>query len=140
MPKRLFRFARLWIYLDVDPGPKTPVTATCLNKLSLLLLYRDAFHEAEPLMRRALEIREKIYGERRILISAASLGNLGLLDFRLGDYEEAEESLRRALGILDGLASKERGDVLSAANVRLLLGRSMPPRGDSATHEMCYNE
>ena len=39
---------------EVDPGPEAAATATCLNKLSLLLLYRDAFHEAEPLMRRAL--------------------------------------------------------------------------------------
>lgn len=47
---------------EVDPGPETAVTATCLNKLSLLLLYRDAFSEAEPLMQRALKIRQKIYG------------------------------------------------------------------------------
>ena len=107
---------------EIDPGPKTPVTATCLNKLSLLLLYRDAFHEAEPLMRRALEIREKLYGERPHPDLAASLGNLGLLYFRLGEYEEAEEPLRRSLEILDSLGGKESVYLLSASNVRRTLG------------------
>ena len=104
--KAIVSFRQALDIFDVDPGPDTAVTATCLNKLSLLLLYRDAFHEAEPLMRRALKIREKIYGEQLHPDLAASLGNLGLLYYRLGDYEEAEESLRRALGILDGLASQ----------------------------------
>jgi tetratricopeptide (TPR) repeat protein len=66
---------------EVDPGPETPVTATCLNKLSLLLLYRDAFYEAEPLMQRALRIREKIYGKQPHPDLAASLANLGLMPF-----------------------------------------------------------
>ena len=63
--------------VEVDPGPETAVTATCLNKLSLLLLYRDAFQEAEPLMQRALKIREKLYGEQPhpdLLPASAILG------------------------------------------------------------------
>ncbi len=106
---------------EVDPGPETAVTATCLNKLSLLLLYRDAFHEAEPLMRRALKIREKLYGEQPHPDLAASLGNLGLLYFRLGAYEEAEEPLGRALEILNGLAATDAAYLLGASNVRRTL-------------------
>ena len=114
---------------EVDPGPETALTATCLNKLSLLLLYRDAFHEAEPLMQRALKIREKIYGEQPHPDLAASLGNLGLLYFRLGAYEEAEEPLRRALEILDGLAAKEKAYLLGASNVRRTLASLYASQG-----------
>ena len=92
---------------EVDPGPDSPIIATCLNKLSLLLLYRDAFYEAEPLMQRALKIRQKIYGTQLHPDLAASLGNLGLLYYQLGAYEEAEEPLRRALDILNSLAAKD---------------------------------
>src|SRR4029077_7563323 len=101
----------------------------CLNKLSLLLLYRDAFQEAEPLMQRALKIREKLYGEQRHPDLAASLGNLGLLYFRLGAYEEAEEPLRRALEILDGLAAQDKAYLLGASNVRRTLGSLYAKQG-----------
>jgi CHAT domain-containing protein/Tfp pilus assembly protein PilF len=114
---------------EIDPGPETPVTATCLNKLSLLLLYRDAFHEAEPLMRRALKIREKLYGEQSHPDLAASLGNLGLLYFRLGAFEEAEEPLRHALEILNGLAAKDAAYVLGASNVRRTLASLYASQG-----------
>ncbi len=106
---------------EVDPGPEAAVTATCLNKLSLLLLYRDVFYEAEPLMRRALKIREKLYGEQPHPDLAASLGNLGLLYFRLGAYEEVEGPLRRALEILNGLAAKDAAYLVGASNVRRTL-------------------
>ena len=115
---------------EVDPGPETAVTATCLNKLSLLLLYRDAFHEAEPLMRRALKIREKLYGEQPHPDLAASLGNLGLLYFRLGAYEEAEEPLRHALEILErAWPPRIRADLLGASNVRRTLASLYASQG-----------
>ena len=114
---------------EVDPGPETAVTAICLNKLSLLLLYRDAFHEAEPLMRRALKIREKLYGEQPHPDLAASLGNLGLLYFRLGAYEEAEEPLTRGLDILDTLAAKDAAYLLGASNVRRTLASLYASQG-----------
>ena len=114
---------------EVDPGPETAVTATCLNKLSLLLLYRDAFQEAEPLMQRALKIREKLYGGQPHPDLAASLGNLGLLYFRLGAYEEAEEPLRRALEILNGLAAKDTAYLLGASNVRRTLASLYASQG-----------
>jgi CHAT domain-containing protein/tetratricopeptide (TPR) repeat protein len=105
---------------EVDPGPETAVTATCLNKLSLLLLHRDAFYEAEALMRRSLKIREKLYGKQMHPDLAASLGNLGLLYFELGAYAEAEEPLSRALEIY-ALAAKDPAYMLGASNVRCTL-------------------
>jgi CHAT domain-containing protein/tetratricopeptide (TPR) repeat protein len=114
---------------EVDPGPETPITATCLNKLSLLLLYRNAFYEAEPLMQKALRIREKLYGKQLHPDLAASLGNLGLLYFQLGAYEEAEEPLRRALDILNALAAKDAAYLLGASNVRRTLGSLYAARG-----------
>jgi CHAT domain-containing protein/tetratricopeptide (TPR) repeat protein len=105
---------------EVDPGPETAVTATCLNKLSLLLLHRNAFYEAEPLMQRALKIREKIYGKQLHPDLAASLGNLGLLYFQLGAYEEAEGPLRRALDIY-AVAARDAAYLLGALNVRRTL-------------------
>jgi CHAT domain-containing protein/tetratricopeptide (TPR) repeat protein len=106
---------------ESNPGPESPEIATCLNKLSLLLLYRDAFFEAEPLMLRALEIREKLYGRQPNADLAASLGNLGLLYFRLGAYDEAEEPLNRALQILNSLAASRPEYLLGASNVRRTL-------------------
>ena len=114
---------------EADPGPEAAVTATCLNKLSLLLLYRDVFYEAEPLMRRALKIREKIYSGQSHPDLAASLGNLGLLYFRLGAYEEAEEPLRRALEILSGLAAKDAAYLVGASNVRRTLASLYSSQG-----------
>jgi CHAT domain-containing protein/tetratricopeptide (TPR) repeat protein len=117
------------VIFEVDPGPEAPMTATCLNKLSLLLLYRDAFYEAEQLMQRALKIREKLYGDQIQPDLAASLGNLGLLYFQLGAYEEAEKPLSRALDILNILAAKDPAYLLGASNVRRTLASLYAAQG-----------
>ena len=80
-------------------------------------------------MRRALKIREKLYGEQPHPDLAASLGNLGLLYFRLGAYEEAEEPLRHALEILNGLAAKDSAYLLGASNVRRTLASLYASQG-----------
>lgn len=120
---------------NVNPGPETAITATCLNKLSLLLLYRDALDEAEPLMLKSLRIREKLYGTRREPDLAASLGNLGLLYFRLGSYEEAEESLARSLDILNTLANRNAAYLLGASNVRRTLASVYAAEGKTSESE-----
>jgi CHAT domain-containing protein len=117
--------------LEANPGPESPEIATCLNKLSLLLLYRDAFYEAEPLMQRGLKIREKLYDEQSNPDLAASLGNVGLLYFQLGAYEEAKEPLSRALEIYKRLTAKDAAYLLGASNVRRTLASLYAAQGKS---------
>jgi Tfp pilus assembly protein PilF len=74
-------------------------TATVLNNLATLLQATNRLAEAEPLMRRALEIDEKSYGPEHPKV-AIQLNNLALLlqaTNRLGD---AEPMMKRALLIL----------------------------------------
>ncbi len=120
---------------DIGPESETAITATCLNKLSLLLLYRDALEEAEPLMLKALQIRQKVYGTQPHPDVAASLGNLGLLYFRLGSYEEAAGYLLRSLDILNSLASRNGAYLLGASNVRRTLASVYAAEGKTSDSE-----
>src|ERR1700693_4057798 len=56
------------------------------------------YDEAEPLLRRALELREKALGPDHPDI-AQSLNNLASIYRDRGEYEKAEPLLQRALGI-----------------------------------------
>jgi tetratricopeptide (TPR) repeat protein len=66
----------------------------------LAKLYQDQrkYEEAEPLLKRALQINEKRLGPEHPN-TATSLNNLALLYQAQGKYEEAEPLLKRALQI-----------------------------------------
>ena len=74
--------------------------ARASNGLAQLLMHTSRFGEAEPLMRRALEIDEATLGEQHPTV-AIHLNNLATLLRDTNRIEEAEPLMRRALEILD---------------------------------------
>ncbi|XP_058438230.1 kinesin light chain 1 isoform X3 [Marmota monax] len=77
--------------------PGAQVAAT-LNNLAVLYGKRGKYKEAEPLCKRALEIREKVLGKDHPDV-AKQLNNLALLCQNQGKYEEVEYYYQRALEI-----------------------------------------
>lgn len=67
-----------------------------MTGLGMLLLSKGLHGEAEPLMRKALEISERIYGLGSLEV-ARCLNNLGMLLKMAGCIEEADLLLRRAV-------------------------------------------
>ena len=76
----------------------TRFIAAALNNLGLLLQDTNRLQEAEPLMRRALEIIKASYGEHHPAV-ATGLNNLGQLLLDTNQHKEAEPLMRRALEI-----------------------------------------
>ena len=74
------------------------ITALVANNLATLLLDTNRAEEAEPLMRRALEIDEVAFGEQHPTV-AIQLNNLATLLHSTNRIEEAEPLIRRALEI-----------------------------------------
>ena len=68
------------------------------SPLFLLLGKRNKFKEAEPLCKRALDIREKCLGSSHPDV-AKQLNNLALLCQNQGKYEEVESYYKRAIEI-----------------------------------------
>ena len=71
--------------------------AICLSNLASLLQETNRFGEAEPLMRRALEIDVAALGEQHPNV-AVRLNNLAQVLNDTNRIEEAEPLMRRALG------------------------------------------
>ncbi|MBW8877514.1 MAG: tetratricopeptide repeat protein, partial [Acidobacteria bacterium] len=87
--------------LAVDVADKAGIatpTARLLAMLSLLYKTRGLFLEAEPLVRRALELNEKTYGSNHSEV-AVCLNNLAQLLKATNRLAEAEPLMRRALKI-----------------------------------------
>ncbi|EPY87757.1 kinesin light chain 1 [Camelus ferus] len=74
------------------------LVAATLNNLAVLYGKRGKYKEAEPLCKRALEIREKVLGKDHPDV-AKQLNNLALLCQNQGKYEEVEYYYQRALEI-----------------------------------------
>ncbi|THD19271.1 Kinesin light chain [Fasciola hepatica] len=72
--------------------------AAALNNLAVLYAKASRFKDAEPLCRRALAIREKLFGPNHPDV-AKQLNNLALLCQSQGRFEEVETSFRKALDI-----------------------------------------
>jgi tetratricopeptide (TPR) repeat protein len=72
--------------------------ATSLNWLAIVLIRQDHPAEAEGLLLRALQLREKIYG-RNHPDYAVTLNDLGIVATKMGQEDHAEDLLRQALQI-----------------------------------------
>lgn len=97
-------------------GPETVEQAIALNNEALLLEMRDRLSEAEPLYRRALEIREKVLGPDHPDV-ATSLSNLAGVYRATGRLTEAEPLFERALQIRQatlGADHPETGNILAS--------------------------
>ena len=104
------------------------------NELAQLLQRTNRLGEAEPLMRRALEIDVVAFGEQHQTV-AVRLNNLA----QLLQEEEAEPLMRRALEIDEGRlrrATPNRGDMLhrSENNLAALLLEHQPWRAAYTSH------
>ena len=75
------------------------IVAVVSNDLAALLLNTNRLGEAEPLMRRALEIDEAAFGNQHPTV-AISLNNLATLLHATNRLKEAEPLMRRSLDIL----------------------------------------
>ena len=84
-------------YLDETAGDPRDV-ARALNNLAETTKGLGDLAEAERLLRKALEIKERVYGQGHFEL-ASTLSNLGELAFRQDLYAESEAFLQRALEI-----------------------------------------
>jgi tetratricopeptide (TPR) repeat protein len=110
--------------LEAELGPDHPVVAESLNDLAELLDAQGKYPEAEPLLRRALAIREKAFGlEHRDV--AQSLCNLANLLHERGKYDEAEPLARRALAIHEKVLGPEHPDLATELNNLAMLLQSL---------------
>ena len=93
----------------------TPEAATLLNAAGLYLSARAQYSEAEPLLKRALAIREQRLGATHP-DTAVSLSNLGVSYRAQGKYEEAVSLYKRALSINESIFGPEDSEVATNLN------------------------
>jgi tetratricopeptide (TPR) repeat protein len=86
-----------------------------MNDLGLLLWAKGLYTEAEPLMRRALALREISLGPEHEYV-ATTLNNLALVLKATNRLEEAEPLLRRALAIDEAYFGKEHPEIAMTLN------------------------
>ena len=96
-------------------GVETRAAARMLNQAGYYLHDQGRYAEAEPLCRRALEIREKALGPEHPA-TALSLNNLAELLRDRGDFDGAEPFYRRALEIREGVLGPEHPDTAQSLN------------------------
>ena len=91
------------------------LVAAASNELAQLLRRTSRFGEAEPLMRRALEIHETVFGEQHPAV-ATCLSNLAHLLHDTNRIEEAEPLMRRALEIHETVFGEQHATVATCLN------------------------
>lgn len=89
--------------------------AELLNRTGRYLSERGLYRQAEPLVRRALSIREQFLGPDHLAV-ATSLYSLGVLCWRQGNYAEAEPLHLRALHIREQQLGDAHLDVAKVLN------------------------
>lgn len=97
--------------------------ASALNDLGQLLEGTNRVAEAEPLMRRALEIVEAELGPQAPPV-VSYLNNLAMLLFATSRFEDAELLLRRALEIAEGGSGEQHPSVATCLNSLAILLRA----------------
>jgi tetratricopeptide (TPR) repeat protein len=113
-----------------EPGPEPDTrereTAYLLNMLGELYRLQGRYSEAEPLLKRSLEMRERKFGTDNLKI-AESLNNLAALYNILQRYDESETLLKRSLLILENTLGPDHPSVAqnlnNLASVYRILGR-----------------
>ena len=96
-------------------GENHPAVAATLNNLAVLYGKRGKYKDAEPLCKRALEIREKVLGSDHPDV-AKQLNNLALLCQNQGKYEEVEKYYQRALSIYESKLGQDDPNVAKTKN------------------------
>ncbi len=86
-----------------------------LNEMAYFHLDAGRYEGAEPLYRRALEVRERVLG-REHPHTLQSVNNLAALLESKGDYEGAEQLFRRALETCERVLGREHPHTLTSVN------------------------
>lgn len=82
---------------DVRDDAELDLRGDLLSNHGALLVEMDRLEEAEAVLRKALEIRRRLYGDRHPEV-APTLNHLANVRLRAGDYEEAEALYQELLG------------------------------------------
>jgi len=101
--------------VEVQFGRSDTTVASMLNTLGKLYYRQAKYAEAEPLFKRALEIREKTLGPHHPDV-AISLSNLGNLYEEQARYAEAELLYKQALEIREKALGPDHLDVGASLN------------------------
>ncbi len=96
--------------------------ANLLHNVGIYFYNRGQYQEAEPLIQRALEIRERVLGPEHP-DTAQSLNSLALLYWHQGKDEQAEPLIQRALAIYERVLGPEHPDTASSLNNLAILYR-----------------
>jgi tetratricopeptide (TPR) repeat protein len=107
-----------------------PDAADLLSQAGLYLDIRARYREAEPLLERALTIRERALGSEHPE-TAAGLNNLALLYQKQGKYGEAEPLLERALTIRERALGSEHPETAAGLNNLALLYQKQGKYGEA---------
>ncbi|MEM8806568.1 MAG: tetratricopeptide repeat protein, partial [Cyanobacteria bacterium P01_G01_bin.38] len=108
--------------------------AAQLNEQAIELYQQGNYAEAEPLLQRALQIREQSLGDSHPDV-AASLNNLAVLYYSQGNYAEAEPLYQRALQIREQSLGDSHPNVAQSLNNLAELYRD---QGNYAEAELLY--
>ena len=117
-------------------GPEDARVATSLNNLAEMYRAQVRHAEAEPLWKRALEIRKKALGPDHPDVSTL-MNNLAGAYFELGDFAKAEYMLTGALRILEASLGTAHPDVATTLGNLAAIYRAQGkgPRGSSALRQ-----
>jgi tetratricopeptide (TPR) repeat protein/transcriptional regulator with XRE-family HTH domain len=108
--------------------------AALLFKTGRYLVERGRYAEAEPMLKRSVQIWEQRLGNEHILI-VSSLSALGKMYNQQGRYNDAERLFRRAIGIVEQVRGIIHFDLIYPLNV---LGSIYKEQGKYEEAEVAY--
>jgi tetratricopeptide (TPR) repeat protein len=112
LPRPSRSIAARWRYTR-PASLDNPYVAIGLNNLARLLQATNRLAEAEPLVRRALAINEKSYGQDHPSV-ANRLNNLAMLLQATNRVAKAEPLMRRALAIFEASLGPDHPQAVTA--------------------------
>ncbi len=119
-------------------GPDRNDVALALNDLAQLYWAQDRYAEAEPLLRRSLDIIERARGhqDNNVAVALDSLANLYSAQ---GHYAEAEPLFRRSLAIREKESQRDNPDDAGVSNALNSLARLYVAQGRTAEAEPLFD-
>jgi CHAT domain-containing protein/tetratricopeptide (TPR) repeat protein len=113
--ERLTRLQARVTELEQSGAPNDPALATALNDLAIFYFTQADYAAAEPLLRRAVAIREEALGADAPQ-TAQAINNLAQVLQERGNYVDAEPLLERSLKTYETLRGPDHPDVATALN------------------------
>jgi tetratricopeptide (TPR) repeat protein len=122
--------------IDESFGEQPEIEAAVRSNIGGAYVHLRRYEEAESLLRRALEIQQRIWGEGH-RETASSLVEMGFLFLQQGKWEEAEPFIRDGVRLARKLG--EQGQVL-LGNAMINLAQLAVHRGDLDEAESIYRD